>query len=276
MPLHVLLDEAVAVARFFETYYPTLRNEDGTVARVGLDSVARPGRDLTATTGAEVLSLREAIQEAQAKYVMASAPREGQPLPRMRYVLGEMRSALAFLFDDGVRDVRDVQLERLASSKVGSLRSAAGLLTRLYQYATLANMHRAELDGLGGFDVALIDEAFALTDAMTRLEPSIPLAELPSGALDLRQRLSALLADRMNAVRSAARFVFRRTPAIVREATSAHERRRAVAARRAKSEKPAAASPRVPGSRKTRSSKKAAVSKSADGARKPDAPPSGP
>jgi hypothetical protein len=231
VPLHVLLDEAVVVARFFDTYYPTLRNDDGTVARIGLDSVARPGRELTAATGAEVLSLREAIQEAQARYVAVSAPRRRPPLERMRFVLGEIRSALTFLFDDGKRDVQGAQLEQLASSPGSDSRSESALAMQLYQYATLAEMNRADLDGLGGFDVSLIDEAFALVDAIHSIEPAVPLADLPSGVLDLRQRLATLLADRMGTIRSAARFVFRRSPAIVREATSTYERRRGAAAR---------------------------------------------
>ena len=238
VPLHVLLDEAVSVARFFEAHYPTLRNEDGTVARVGLDSVARPGRDLTATTGAEVLSLREAVHEAQARYVGASAPRAAPPLARARFVLGEIRAALAFLLDDGKRDVRDVQLEHFAAAGDGS-RSASALFMRLHHLATFADMHRAELDGLGGFDVALIDEAFALGDPLRALPPAIPHAELPESVLDLRNRLTALLAGRMATIRAAARFVFRNSPAIVREATSTYERRRGVAARRAKQEKAA-------------------------------------
>lgn len=239
VPLHVLLDEAVSVARFFETHYPTLRDEDGTVTRIGLDSVARPGRDLTPATGAEVLSLREAIHEAQAKYVAAPSHRTSPPLARIRFVLGEIRATLGFWARDGERDARDVQLEQLDAFGGGS-RSASALPVRLYQLASFANAHRAELDGLGGFDAALIDEAFALVEAATMLPPLVPEAELPSSVLALRNRLATLLAARMAAVRAAARFVFRGSPDIVREATSPYERRRAVAARRAKREKKAA------------------------------------
>lgn len=238
VPLHVLLDEAVSVAQFFEKYFATVRNEAGAVTRVGLDSVARPGRDLTAATGAEVLSLREAIHGAQAKYVAAAAPREKAPLARARFVLAEIRAALGFLFDDGVRDARDIELARIDKNKITRGQSAEALHMRLLHYASLAAEHRAALDGLGGFDAALIDEAFSVADALvTPAGPVLPLSELPSGLLDLRQRLARLLADRMTTIRSAARFVFRRFPAIVREATSAYERRRAVAGRVARAAK---------------------------------------
>lgn len=255
VPLHVLLDEAVAVAQFFEKYFATVRNEDGTVARVGLDSVARPGRDLTAATGAEILSLREAIHEVQAKYVaVAAAPREGPPLTRARFLLTEIRSALGFLFDDGVRDAKDVQLAKIGATKVTRGQSAWAIRTRLLHYAMLAGENRQALDGLGGFDVALIDEAMALAEGMvTPSGPAIPLSELPSGVLELRQRLARLLADRMTTVRGAARFVFRRSPAIIREATSPYERRRAVTARQARAAKRGEAPRKVGRPRKIKS-----------------------
>ncbi|WP_437939441.1 hypothetical protein [Sorangium sp. So ce341] len=73
-------------------------------------------------------------------------------------------------------------------------------------------------------------------------------------ALLLRNKLAALLVERMGLVRSAARFVFRSQPEIVREVTSAYERRKRAAARRSKAQPgpapaappPAAPSPAVP------------------------------
>jgi len=50
-------------------------------------------------------------------------------------------------------------------------------------------------------------------------------------ALDIRNRVATLLVDRVNLVRSAARFVFRNQPDIVRLSTSAFERRRRKAQR---------------------------------------------
>ena len=54
----------------------------------------------------------------------------------------------------------------------------------------------------------------------------------------LRNRLATVLSNRMGVVRSAARFVFRNRPEIIREVTSAYERRRRAASRRAAAKKP--------------------------------------
>ncbi len=57
-------------------------------------------------------------------------------------------------------------------------------------------------------------------------------------AMALRNRLIVLLTERVGAVRSAARYVFRGHPAIVREAMSLYERhRRAASERRANAKK---------------------------------------
>lgn len=244
----MLLDEAVLVARFFESYFATVRDEGGGVVRVGLDSVAREGRELTAKAGEEVLSLRAAVHEAQARCVAASVPREGPPVGRARFILGEIRAALGFLFEDGKRDERDAQLEHIDASAKGS-RAWTALVMRLHQHATVAEMHRAELDGLGGFDVGLIDEAFALVATFQKLPALVPMEELSQGMVKLRNQLATLLARRMATIRAAARFVFRASPAIVREATSVYERRRGVAARRAKLEAKARGAESAPGTR---------------------------
>jgi hypothetical protein len=79
----------------------------------------------------------------------------------------------------------------------------------------------------------MLDEAKEVA-AELRERPAMVagLGDEAARALALRNRLAMLLATKMNAVRSAARFVFRRRPEIVREATSAYERRRRAAARR--------------------------------------------
>ncbi|MBN1611068.1 MAG: hypothetical protein JW940_30835 [Polyangiaceae bacterium] len=63
-----------------------------------------------------------------------------------------------------------------------------------------------------------------------RITPLNPTDE--QRALELRRRLASMLMERMNTVRSAAQFVFRHHPSIVREVTSAYERRRRAAQRR--------------------------------------------
>lgn len=98
------------------------------------------------------------------------------------------------------------------------------------------------MDGIGGFDARLVKEATALAGAL-RARPASPAALAPAAraALDLRNRVVSLLWDRMSLVRSAARFVFRTSPEIAREATSAYERRRRAANRRVSTQGPVTA-----------------------------------
>lgn len=63
------------------------------------------------------------------------------------------------------------------------------------------------------------------------------LDEKTREARNLRNRLVVLLWSRLALVRSAARFVFRRHPDILREATSTFERRRRAATRLEKAKK---------------------------------------
>jgi hypothetical protein len=159
---------------------------------------------------------------------------------RGRFVLGEMTSALEWLFDDGVVDDRDAQLARVADAHRDDPESADALAGALDDYAALAAQHQKELQGLGGFDTALIDEATHVATSL-RQTPSTPQAPSPETrrALAFRNRLLTLLDARVNKVRAAARFVFRHYPDIVREATSVYERRRRAAARRAAAKQPA-------------------------------------
>jgi hypothetical protein len=103
--------------------------------------------------------------------------------------------------------------------------------------------YSTEFDGLGGFDVALLDEATVLAVKLRERSAARPGPQNVSAeqrALELRSRLASLLTQRMSVVRSAAHFVFRRQPNIVREVTSAYERRCRAAWRRSSETAPAA------------------------------------
>lgn len=230
VPFHVLLGEAVDVARFYDKY----RKANDGAGQPGLESVADKKRHLTAATGKDILSLLEATQQAQTAYRLTLSPELRAPLERSAFVLGEMTAALEWLFDDGMEDERDVQLDAVKKAYEDTPDSHDALAAELADYAGLADAYRDELGGLGGFDAALIDEAKQLA-ATLRERPAVPAA--PSAATAdakaLRDRLAALLAQRMGIVRAAARFVFRNDAEIIREATSAYERRRKAAARRA-------------------------------------------
>ena len=222
VPLPVLLVEAGIVARFFAGRW------EATAEHPGLASAAN--ESLTAATGQEVESLLDAVNEAnvELRLLPGSPP---NPAGAARGALRAIVATLAWHLDNGDDAGGRAQLDalRAAQAKIG--RRSLALAAALEELARFAEGYRAAIAGVGGFDPRQIDEALALAQALREraLAPRRPpqAREL----LGLRNKLVALLRDRMATVRAAARFVFREHPAIIREVTSAHERKRRKRAR---------------------------------------------
>jgi hypothetical protein len=237
-PLHVLFGEAADVANFFKEFWKTQKEGDKVVRR-GLDTAmnpnASPERRLSADTGEEILSLQRAGQEAHTRWLLVVKVKE-DVMTRAWLVLGEITDTLEFLFDDGVEDENDKRLAALSTTHADMPNTADALANALSDYAFLAEPHREQMDGLGGFDVKMIDEAKELAEKLRNRPPSAREASVESReALVLRNKIVNLMTVRMNLVRAAAKFVFRGQAAIIKKATSAYERkRRAEAARAAK------------------------------------------
>jgi hypothetical protein len=235
VPLHVLTGEAVDVSRFFVKYWATQRDPaTRRVVRPGLDMAGGEKR-LSAETGADILSLQDAVQQAQTAYLLTVDPKaERDAMERAAFVLGELTSTLEWLFDDGVQNDDDVRLANLGAAHHDDPETPDALASALEDYAGLAALHRKEMDGLGGFDVALIDEAKELAKKLRGIPAAGPASadSASKQALDLRNRLATLLMRKIGTVRAATRFVFRHHPEIIREVTSTYERRRRAAARR--------------------------------------------
>jgi hypothetical protein len=241
VPLHVLTGEAVDVARFFQRRWSAERDPSGKVVVPGLE-LCRGYGGITPELGQEILELQQELQAAQSAYILTVAPKaEAAPTERAHFVLSEISAVLEWFFEDGVEDEKDAQLDRL-NETYRDAASQDALAAALDDYVALASRYRAELDGLGDFDAALLDEAKVLAVQLRersaqRIGPQNISAE--QRALDLRSRLASMLAQRMSAVRSAAQFIFRREPSIVREATSAYQRRRRAEQRRKSEASPA-------------------------------------
>jgi len=233
VPVHVLFGESADVARFHKKYYRSLDGKDGQPARPGLDTVVDERRGLTARTADDILSLREAAQEANTHYLLAVSPKGAAPMEEGRFLVDEMCAVLEWYFDDGVENERDAQLASVLSAHAETPDSADALASELEDYAALASQHRKDIAGLGGFDAGHIDRARVVAEDV-RNRPATPtvLTDEAQQALALRNRLCTLLHDRMSTVRGATRFVFRGYPDVIREATSTYERRRRAAARR--------------------------------------------
>jgi hypothetical protein len=240
LPFQVWLGETMEVAAFARGHWTASQDAEG-AGVPGLESAQRrrggqllKGRDaapvLTALTAAEIVELHGAVTEAQAAYQQAAhpTPASATDLGRARELLSELAHHLEYLFDDGVEDQNDAALASVKQQHQDDPASIDALASELSDYAALAEQHRADLDGLGGFDARHIDEAVELVGRLRR-RPRAPVpAATPEAhaALALRNRLATLLDQRERLVRSAAQLVYRNRPALVRQVTSAYERRR--------------------------------------------------
>ncbi len=225
-PIRVLLGEAVDLARFTNVYWEPVKDSAGKILRPGL---ALAGPKLSSTIGSEILELQEALQTANTNYLLTVAPLQPDVRARAQYVLGEIVAALEWWLDDGVDDDRDQQLAALKAEYADGSSSADSMASELSDYAALARQEAAGLEGLGGFELSLVDEAESLAKQL-RQRPTTPNSpENTRRALDIRNRVATLLLDRMCQVRAAARFVFRNHSLIARESGSAFERRRRAA-----------------------------------------------
>jgi hypothetical protein len=232
LPLAVLAGESVDVARFHAKYWDP-QVEPGKAPLRGLSSVAKAGQ-IGPKTGAEILSLREAVSQAQAQYFLTFG-QTGNPMERGYFLLAEIKATLAYLLDDGVDDEKDAQLARIDAAHAADTESFDSLASALDDYGAFAEARRDELDGLGGFDVKHLDEARAVAAELRgRRSVGGTVSEASKAAITLRNKLIVLLTTRMSAVRAAARFVYRGQPEIIREATSEYERLRRASGKRAK------------------------------------------
>ena len=234
VPWFVLMQEAATASAFVEKHWKRWRPiGKNSTAVPGLESVAK---QLPASVADELRDLQALAQAAQQEFLAHTRPQAGDdPRARANFVLGEITAALEFLFDDGVEDARDEQLAAVAHAHAEDGDSNAALASALEDYAGLARAHRAELDGLGGFEVGVFKEIGALVHTLRQPTSGGATERSPaaSAALDRRNRLGNLLVERIQRVRSAARFVFRGRPDILREVTSTYLRRHRAAARRA-------------------------------------------
>lgn len=235
-PIHVTTGEGVDTARFVVNRYNATR--DPKTREVSLPGLEMLGDRMPATVGTELLTLVEATQSSHWEYVKLVGPTAVDPMERARFLLGELKAVLEFHFDDGVEDDNDARLAAIGRAHDADPDSADAMALELNDYAALASLHRDSLDGVGGFKATAIDEAVETVKAL-RDKPAVASGGTPAqrDALELRNRLAWMLERKIGEVRSAARFVFRHHPEIIREVTSVYERRRRAALRREKAKK---------------------------------------
>lgn len=222
MPLEVLVEEALQAARFLERRWTTQRGRRGEVRTPGLDLVAGAGL-ISERTRHELVELVAALREASGRARLARPhASDGPSVAAARALVAELRGVLQYA---GLGRPELQAQCRAVAREYSRARSHDALALALDTWAALAQQSLSDISGLGAFNPKTIDEARALAHELrSKIRRVDPAYELES-ALAERNRIAAELVTRISAVRAAARFVFRRKPQIVREVTSAYERR---------------------------------------------------
>jgi hypothetical protein len=209
-PVAVIVAEAALLALLVRRHW--LPGPDGAgVARPGLKAARLP--EDTADT------IDYLVEQANLANGQAHALEEADDdVERGRAVLGEITSVLrywAVLTPAAAPSVRSL----LASHDGGS---SDRLALALVEQAALAARIGEPLNGLCGFDPARITEARTLAAALRERPAKI---DRGAAALQRRNRVLALLAERVRIVRSAARCAFRGHADLGRQFQSEYERR---------------------------------------------------
>jgi hypothetical protein len=224
VPYDVALREAAQAAMFTEKYWEPAD---------GRPHLSRVKTRLPVRIASEIRSLIIATQEAQTRLLLLVDPVVLDVGERARFVVGELESALTFLLDDDVHEAADDQLAQIRAFHADDGQRSVALAQSLRDYAALAQELESRLrEADSEFDPRLIGEARELADRLLE-ERGPKQSDDTAAAMRTRNGMLTLLFDRVTAVRKTAAHIFRAHPDILREVTSAFERRRRMAARRA-------------------------------------------
>jgi len=226
LPLRKLLLEAQVLAEFVEQHWEPRRA--GRVLLPGL-RVAVGAGGINRDVVRDLRDLADAVQSAAAELEATKPNVAPVPLSEARRVLRELRAPLRFLLGGPGATARVfAKLEQRSRP-----RSAYALASALEAHAALAETHAEKLARLGTFATDLPEQARRLASSLRAPRRDIAAARTRHAKMRMRDALATLLMDRVRAVRSAARFVFREQPQIAKKATSDYERKRKRKNRRA-------------------------------------------
>jgi hypothetical protein len=108
VPLYTVLGEAAEVATLYDHHWHEQPHRSGK-SLPGFEGVA-VNQLLSEHTGAEIRELQLAVTAAHSDYLVLVQSSEAAPMDRAEFVLQELRTTLAYLFDDGQHDDGDQQL----------------------------------------------------------------------------------------------------------------------------------------------------------------------
>lgn len=233
VPLDVALREAIRAAVFFKKCWKPKKEIPG------LSSLP----ELSLSMADDLISIVRAVQEAQLDMFLEEE--EGHPLPpeldiweEARAVRAELDAALTYLLQVGPLESEDAQ--RIKKIKAHwakeSQKEEYSLKIFLKVFAETAERVRPALSQLSdSFDVACIDRAQALVSELNQdLMDQTVVRDRQWQSRQLFYQLLALMQDRVQEIRKAAAFVFRKYPRILQKFTSEYERKRRAASRKEK------------------------------------------
>jgi hypothetical protein len=234
VPYDVALREAAQASAFVARYWEPAD---------GRPNLSRVKTRLPFRVAEEIRSLIKATQEAQTRLLLLVDPLVLDVGERARFVVDELESALSFLLDDDVHEPADDQLAQIKAFHAQDGQRSAALAQSLKDYATLAvELESRLIDADTEFDPKLIPEARDLAERL--IHGAAPgSSDEVLAVTRVRNGMLTLLQERVNSVRKTA-HVFRARPDILREVTSAFERRRRNAIRRKRDDEAPRSAPR--------------------------------
>jgi hypothetical protein len=227
-PFDVALDEATRAAKFVRVHWEPKGDVPG---------LSRVAARLPKKTADDLVSQIHAVQQAQTRFLLVVDPAVVEHGERARFLVDELESAIAFTLDDGVEEPADEQLAQLREFHSQDGQRSSALAQALRDYGTLAKSLKARIaEADAEFDTRLVGEALALADTLAAAPAADAGAEASAvaDARAARNRLLGLMSATVATIRKTASHVYRKHPDVLREVTSAHDRRRRAAARRAK------------------------------------------
>ncbi|HEU4411344.1 MAG TPA: hypothetical protein VFS43_39195 [Polyangiaceae bacterium] len=226
VPYNVALVEAAQAAKFVDEHW----EGDGDVP-----GLKRYEARLPRATSGEIRALIVAVQWQQTKTLLLVDPGAIEIGTEAAELLDELESTVAFVLDDGVDEPADVQLAQIKQYHGQDGQSSGVMAQALRDYSALAESLKGRiLEADKGFDVTLIDRGRAMADKLALAPAAVASPTDQARERAARNRLLALLTQKVSLVRLVAGHAFRKHPEIARKVTSAYERRRRTAARKAK------------------------------------------
>jgi hypothetical protein len=232
VPYPVGLKEAATAAKFIDEYWEPA---DG---RPGLKRLARK---LPQSTAQEIVSLTHAVTAANTNLLLLVDPVAKGFGDEAREVIDALASIIELELDDGIEEPADAQLAALKAFDADAGQSSSALAQSLSNFAALAQELLPRLVELDSeFDPTLISQANELSKKLLEKNATpVTDSQEAKNARLLRDQLLTLLMQRVRTVRSVAAHVFRKHPTVLRQVTSAYQRRQRAERRAQQKAKPA-------------------------------------